>query len=411
MTANLDGGGPEVTSTKRKSVYRMSAITDGTMKAMKVEEKEEEGVHFPNDLVEKIFLRIPFPSIYKARVLSREWNEKFERLARVVCIEWPALCPAFFDTENNSFLGYDRTRGDWLRMKLSRVQRTLKCLQRETSGKSEFRPSVPCQLDGVLLCDVDDVGSTVRLVNLLTGSTRTIPYPSEASKRENCSFYSSVVIPIENDRYQVVLYGIVKDNKGHYNLERHVFDFDTMSWSSRSLAAYFDCYCKYCAYVDGHMYYTCSMFGIWDSVTLRVASVGFADGHSTIFQREVPFAFDQNTPNGVVRCGSRIIFFAITEEEQDVAVAHLYEVQKRTLRMSQLSIGRLQVFAKGASSPDVIANGNLIFFYGPCCLHSYDLESDAWNSHPIAFPEDFGRTVAMVCPTAFAPGLNPFVTP
>ncbi|KAL2645037.1 hypothetical protein R1flu_012624 [Riccia fluitans] len=391
-----------------------SAITGGIMEAVEVEEQERKGVHFPSHLVEKIVFRIPFPSVFKARALSKKWNESFERMGMAVCKEWPAFCPAFFDTKNCLFLGYDRIRSDWLRMKLNPVQRTLKCFQKPTDSTSELRPSVPCEVDGVLLCEVDEIDSSVRIVNLLTGNTRSIPYPSnirmEASKAGNCSFYSTVIIPVdEGDRYQVVLYGIVYYSKGHYNLERHMFDFDTMTWSSRSLAAYFDCYCKFCAYLDGQMFYTCSMFGVWDSVTLRIASVGFGNGHSTIFQREVPFAVERNAPNGVVRCGCRIIFFAISEE-REVVVAHLYEVNKKSLRLSQLSLGRLQRFTTGAS-PNVFAHKNLIFFYGPSCLHSYDLELDAWNAHTVEFPGEYRRASDTVYPVAFEPGLNPFVIP
>ncbi|KAL2645051.1 hypothetical protein R1flu_012638 [Riccia fluitans] len=383
------------------------------------EEDASVVVDLPDELVDKIISKIPFPNIFKARLLNKNWNEKkFETIATTVCDEWPVLCPAFFDTENNSFLGYDAVESSWMTMELSPVQRTLKCLQRgRDSSMSEFKPSNPCLVNGVLVCEVDFPGSQVRIINLLTGRTRTIPYPpnfdGEDPSTADRSFYSSVV---ETDRNQVILYGIVKESHGLNRFDRHVFDFGSQSWSVRNTAAYFDCNCKHYAYLQGRMYFLCSTIGLWEGVAFHVGCVGFEDEHLLISQREIPLDLERVILSGVLRCGSRIIALVVLGEEEG-DVAQLYEVNTRTLRVSPLSSGLLEGFtgfgdnSVASFPPNVIAHRNIIFFYGHSCLCSFDVESGDWQYHDIQFAEEFRRAGATVCPVAFEPGVNPLVIP
>ncbi|KAL2645039.1 hypothetical protein R1flu_012626 [Riccia fluitans] len=246
------------------------------------------------------------------------------------------------------------------------------------------QPRVPCVVvDGVLLCEVDFLRSRGRIINLLTGRARSIPYPpnmdGELRSTADRSFYSSVV---ETDRNQVVLYGIVKESQGLHRFDRHVFDSGSQSWSMRVTAAYFECDCTHYAYLEGHMYFICSTVALMEEVALHVGCVGFGDEQLRVSQKEILLDMKWAILSGVLRCGSRIIAFVVLGEE-DGDVAHLHEVNTHTLGLSYLSSGLLEGFSgfgpgdNSATSfpPNVIAHRNWIFFYGHSCLCSFDLES------------------------------------
>lgn len=50
---------------------------------------------FPNDLMMKIFGRVPYPEILKVRLLSTEWNRNFRTLVCQASHTWPTYCPLF----------------------------------------------------------------------------------------------------------------------------------------------------------------------------------------------------------------------------------------------------------------------------------------------------------------------------
>ncbi|OAE22449.1 hypothetical protein AXG93_3348s1070 [Marchantia polymorpha subsp. ruderalis] len=84
---------------------------------------------FPDELVEKIISMMPFPSLFKARVLSKAWCSKVAPVVDgnacassfqgqvISCLsKWLSYCPALLNGDR--FIAYDRDLRRWRKMKL-----------------------------------------------------------------------------------------------------------------------------------------------------------------------------------------------------------------------------------------------------------------------------------------------------
>ncbi|KAL2652339.1 hypothetical protein R1flu_020467 [Riccia fluitans] len=352
-------------------------------------EVEELGVTLPEELIEKILSRIPFPYIFKAKLLSRDWRWKFERVCRSACGQWPSYCPAFFDTRSRSFLGYDRARDKWLKQKLNteHTYASLKCLQKPSGGLFWERLPTPCEVEGVLFCRVDIKGRTV-VTNLLTGKSRTIPSPPNTDEfywvDDFFSCFTSIIVPLEPEKYQLVVCGLRRRLSMIYYMRR-IFNFSSMTRSSttvesdvrgESVAA---CSTRHFAYLDGSMFYLCS-----DRTWARTSLVQVNFEQKYLQQVVVPYEALEDrcleTPRGVVRCGSRVIIFTLSIPLVRKTRVHLYEVicESGTLTsINLLSEKTLEFFVFSPRS--IIADRSAIYFYASFYLAYYELESDKWN--------------------------------
>ncbi|KAL2650042.1 hypothetical protein R1flu_018170 [Riccia fluitans] len=90
-----------------------------------------DAFHFPEELVEMIFSKIPFPQLYKVRALSSYWNSNFKLFRELqitpfgvgissVCNNWPTYGPAFVNLsgeyENEiigDMMGFNRRTNSW----------------------------------------------------------------------------------------------------------------------------------------------------------------------------------------------------------------------------------------------------------------------------------------------------------
>ncbi|KAL3698207.1 hypothetical protein R1sor_012283 [Riccia sorocarpa] len=372
----------------------------------------EATVNFPDDLLDIIIPKIPFPYILKARMLSRKWRSKFESFAR--CREWPALCPTFITS--NYLLGFDRATDNWIKMGL-KADSVLKIELEWTRRIRENKRAV----EGVLLCGNDSITRSITIINLLTGGRRTIPY-SHAVDHDFLDYSLDIVsVSPEFDKYQVVLYAIDIQNHG---IRRILYDSRSMTWSSNYMSfRTLDVSYPFFAYLDGCMYFTQSQGG-----PVLLVEANFDSGY--VRQVVIPYDFYDRMVwtvsgcpfhTGVMRCGSRIVVFILSQEPTKT-MAYLFEVtpQLAHLVVIRLSESPLRDFTEGdfdyrndpgAHPAGVVADKDCIYFYGRFYLTSYCLVSDTWNSHRIQFPNDYREASyrLRVCPVSFQPRLNPFI--
>ncbi|KAL2645007.1 hypothetical protein R1flu_012594 [Riccia fluitans] len=375
-------------------------------------EAEEATVSLPDDLLDNIIPRFPFPYILTARMLSRKWRSKFESFAR--CKEWPALCPTFITS--NYLLGFDRVMFNWIKMGL-KADSVLRIELEWTRRLRETRRA----MQGVLLCGNDSITRSITIINLLTGARRTIPY-SHAVDHDFLDYSLDIVyVSPEFDKYQVVLYAIDIHNHG---LRRILYDSRSSTWSSRYLSVRtLDVSHPFFAYLDGSMYYTESQGG-----PVLLVEANFDSGY--VRQAMIPYDFYDRMiwtvsgcpfHTGVMRCGSRIVVFILSQEPTKT-MAYLYEVTTQLVHLGvvTLSESALTDFTEGdfefrndpaAHPAGVVGDNHCIYFYGRFYLTSYDLESNTWNSHPIQFANDYREAShrLRICPVSFEPRLNPFI--
>ncbi|CAM6090409.1 unnamed protein product [Calypogeia fissa] len=142
----------------------------------------------PEDLVEEIVARMPFPSIFKARELSQSWRMKFspmsaqpddddkknaavkfQRLVRALATKWTTLFPVCLD--NPGFCSaYDPHRHKWVRfptpsvpagvLRYVGIEGTLLCLRVVSKDPETPEPKFHARF---------------HVVNLVTGRWKTLP--------------------------------------------------------------------------------------------------------------------------------------------------------------------------------------------------------------------------------------------
>ncbi|KAL3698199.1 hypothetical protein R1sor_012275 [Riccia sorocarpa] len=250
-------------------------------------------------------------------------------------------------------------------------------------------------VEGVLLCGNDSITRSITIINLLTGGRRTIPY-SHAVDHDFLDYSLDIVsVSPEFDKYQILY-----------------MSFRTLDVSY-----------PFFAYLDGCMYFTQSQGG-----PVLLVEANFDSGY--VRQVVIPYDFYDRMVwtvsgcpfhTGVMRCGSRIVVFILSQEPTKT-MAYLFEVtpQLAHLVVIRLSESPLRDFTEGdfdyrndpgAHPAGVVADKDCIYFYGRFYLTSYCLVSDTWNSHRIQFPNDYREASyrLRVCPVSFQPRLNPFI--
>ncbi|KAL3701117.1 hypothetical protein R1sor_019139 [Riccia sorocarpa] len=99
----------------RKTGSSDMAVVDERSRGARVEVLDD-------DVVELIVQKIPFPLVYKACRLSKEWNVKFPAVMKNVCHEWPTYCPSFL-SRKGELIGFDRSDGAWHKLKFDVIEK------------------------------------------------------------------------------------------------------------------------------------------------------------------------------------------------------------------------------------------------------------------------------------------------
>lgn len=68
---------------------------EGGLHILRMPSTMGEHEDFPNELLVKIFGRVPYPDILKVRLLSTEWNSNFRTLVSQASHTWPTYCPLY----------------------------------------------------------------------------------------------------------------------------------------------------------------------------------------------------------------------------------------------------------------------------------------------------------------------------
>ncbi|KAL2611844.1 hypothetical protein R1flu_023536 [Riccia fluitans] len=167
------------------------------------------------DVVELIVQRIPFLLVFKASLLSKEWNSKLSAVMNSVSHGWPTYCPSFL-SRKGELGGFDRSDGAWHRLKFDAIEKL-----NVDNAIGLCGPAPAWALDGILLCTLHetDNGMNATVVNLLSGKQRVIPCPELEGQ---CI---PVISSFGMEDYQLVLLLLEVEEEGFDPLMRtYMFD-------------------------------------------------------------------------------------------------------------------------------------------------------------------------------------------
>jgi hypothetical protein len=213
-----------------------------------LELKKKENL--PEELVEKIVARLPFPSLFKARLLSRAWYFKFPLPSQCVrslspslqnqvtslSSKWVAYCPVFFSQDE--ILGFNRITLRWQHMlTLSYLPVGIGSLV--TSG-------------GSLICVMSesDVGYDVFVTNVLTRSWRKLPARPFSEEPDHVR-----VLPMGPYSYKVLL--VYRRGHGEHGVHTQVYDSSLRNWVVKNSEVDLGTFFVNSAYLDGKLYCMC----------------------------------------------------------------------------------------------------------------------------------------------------------
>jgi hypothetical protein len=175
----------------------------------------------PDALVEQIIAKMPFPSIFRARLLSKSWNARFcsiasqedqekkqtatmfQKMVEESSSKWEAPCPVFI-SEKGECLGYRPDTATWHNMP------SLSFLPERALGTQKNS-----QIEGVLLCTYDayfdrskhlqehDLDGQIYVANILTRSWKQLPPPPDPD-RARMSYFKLVVTDRSSNTYRLI---------------------------------------------------------------------------------------------------------------------------------------------------------------------------------------------------------------
>ncbi|KAL2628767.1 hypothetical protein R1flu_013453 [Riccia fluitans] len=240
-----------------------------------------EECKLPEELVEMIIARFPFPSILKFRCLSTTWldnlsisreprQREFQKQVASVSDRWPSYCPAF--VVEGTILGYNGANQTWTKVVMHPM--TVKHLvSTALCQRLRVYPIPVILFAGALVCQLLTVkhGCQVIVSNVLTGSSvylpRSPPGPQSSGPGVTAVIGESRMFTATATGYEVLLVHTLIDEAlermPQYSLSLHIqhYSSQTNTWKEESVVfdpnmSYEQCIylVKCCSFTDGTVF-------------------------------------------------------------------------------------------------------------------------------------------------------------
>ncbi|BBN13642.1 hypothetical protein MPTK1_6g05210 [Marchantia polymorpha subsp. ruderalis] len=388
----------------------------------------EEHEDFPNDLLVKIFVRVPYPEILKVRLLSTEWNRNFRTLVSQACHTWPTYCPLFTvtvmsrsvrrrigDTSTLYKIGYDCAEGHF--RLLGQINRSKgRAYTRSYSSRcGALLVRVVFQKHRALATVINQVTcqrNRVWFSNLEVGWVQPMVFSVGADHYEIVICHYSRISPV---KFSVTVYKSV--SKDH-TTRSFIFERDFNEWFSPD---------RIFAYDDGVLYLPKPFFRDFEAIqVLQLNMKNGAMNEITVG----PFSYPTCTELAVLLCGSRVMCVLVDRAyEQTIAsVYHVVPVSSESILLSTWQIEHFSIrekvdkirFASNRSSIfitecNIPVNRGSEFREWTFNFRSrtvcYDVDANILTSIDTPFCQYSSKERLEVESCVFEPGLNPLASP
>ncbi|CAM6083954.1 unnamed protein product [Calypogeia fissa] len=229
----------------------VTSPTDQSMKQADMEEEaeEEEGkVILPNELVERILSMVPFPTVFKFRVLAKPWRARLSSISpqdddgtRHLALlfrtqishqssKWKrTFCPFSISENREHFVAFDRSSNRWLRILLPPYLQSkipVQSVFHKVHGNRVRSPHAhDLRMEGALLL-MPISRDALFITNILTRSWRQLPpcpHGTDLGRILLSQTYS--------ESYKVIVMPHERDN--HTFLQ--IYDSNSCAWSTLKL--------------------------------------------------------------------------------------------------------------------------------------------------------------------------------
>ncbi|KAL2621925.1 hypothetical protein R1flu_002130 [Riccia fluitans] len=400
-----------------KQHHRVSPDRDGDdgaktdpaeLKAGSVNDKAQAGekVEIPDFLVEKIFSKVPFPHILKARQLSKEWKSKFSRVAASHSfnpVDFPGQFPAFYNKERAEVQGFEPCQDCVIRIEAVSTD----------AGEFDFKTAGCGSL--MLVLELNFNQPVAYVTNLLSRQIRSIRCPVDAHQQLSFCFLSSspLLVPLGTDAYAVILWfwdigtGFVRKNTNFM-----VYHSQSETWTTNSFEGDGLEGCGLGAYMNGRVY----------CVLDRSKLVQF--NIDTGYMKETAMKASSASRDNVlvrcstVRCGPNIVVVMFEHGGREFCIS-MAQLDPENLTLLELSRYEVHFRDNESDSPvsydcdyPVIASSNCVYIMHLDLrqLIIYNIICNTWSSTS-SIPEKFFEKPVRENVFIFEPKLNPYIRP
>ncbi|KAL3692715.1 hypothetical protein R1sor_006366 [Riccia sorocarpa] len=407
----------------------------------------------PEELVEKIVSLMPFPSILKARMLSKAWAAKFQSLqeepsasGRMSCetgeedqgslktsaavtpllrlvmetsSTWDSFCPAFLLRDSFDVIAYSRRTNSWKRI------HSLSYLPHDF-----VRQDITAE--GSLVCGSVVEECNVRehnlyVTNVLTRAYRVLPLPPNMTP-VGCKH----LLQQGADGYTVVVFSLDPHCRQNdpYTFDAQVYNSKIHTWKTTKVTIEHDFYMspQCSAYLNKTLYIVSRHgLGVLSSGEIGILALNVEDLSWEMFYMSFPSLSRPCTSVTMVLCGGQILVVLSLDVEPPrtwlnlwdkrhrmVSCQHSLLVMKVDLKNRQLALltqGPPVHLSSGPVHNNPVTDGKYIYFGAKTSgsVVAYDVERDEWSSIPsmarsIRINRGFQWNAF-----SFRPGLNSFL--
>ncbi|BBN20679.1 hypothetical protein Mp_zg00110 [Marchantia polymorpha subsp. ruderalis] len=380
----------------------------------------------PNDLMMKIFRRVPYPEIVKVRLLSTEWNSNFRTLVSQTCHTWPTYCPLYTvkvkkRTEdgrrgcvaNLYKVGYDCAEGHFRILGETNL----------SYGRA-FSRSDSSSRCGALLVRVvfQEHRALATVINHVTGQRNHVWFSNLEAER-----HRPRVFPVGAEHYEIVICHYTTWDLGKFSVTVYKSvskDHTTRSFSFDDAREPLSFYVgRLLAYDDGVLYLP--KFYLGYITVLRLNMKKGAMSEITVG----PLAHTTLTKPAVLLCGSRIVCVLVDKRWNEQPIARVYHVVPVSSESILLSTWQIELFSTAGLLDEIsFASNRSSIFITQCNIPvirgsgfrertfrsrtvCYDVDANVWTSIYTPFCEYSSEERLKVESFVFEPGLNPLASP
>ncbi|KAG6557751.1 hypothetical protein Mapa_000518 [Marchantia paleacea] len=409
----------------------------------------------PDEILEKIFARLPLKKVMQVCLLSHSWAKKvsslsFQAEVRRYSANWRSLCPLHYSDSSLKLRGFDRCAMEWQdALSLSYLPEHIRkdcVLKFLPIAHNDTRRSFQ-SVAGSLLCflQVDADASNNLVIHMTNPMNRSLKKLPPVVKVRPSQLYSVKVVPVGFYGYCVIVLELdtmhperVSSDSERYPIRVYVYDSGLESWTPKR--AFTSLPNKWCCrsieYFQGSiymLYHNCLQshgeLSRAERVSDNVLRLGVYDVESEKWRQvslpvRYPYSFSNSS---LCVCGSSLLMVAIEEFylpviEYDGKRVSTGSIRKNSIRISKLDSDTQQFKEICRGPPEDIEKEYLsgkfyhdeesIFFsaLGKTTVVAYNVCRQVWLTQPILGDERSKySTYYGFLQHAYQPGLNPFV--
>ncbi|KAL2621201.1 hypothetical protein R1flu_001406 [Riccia fluitans] len=384
------------------------------------------------DLVEKIISMMPFPSIFKARVLSKAWALKyqgkedlglspFQEQVHALSSRWETFCPAVLKKDTSEVIAYCPSSNCWQKMaSLAYVPGDFSTQDLITEG------SLIC---GFVVSESSKHEHNLYVTNVLTKAYRVLPV------RPNMTYIGCRhLLHRGSDGYTVVVFSLDPHFRtiDEYIFDAQVYDSKTRAWKTTKVTVENDFYMspQCSAYVNDTLYILSRhTLGVLTSGQIGMLALNVQDMKWERYTLSFPPLNRPCTSVTLVLCAGQILVVVSLAVEprsewDDYDVMRLcygnaqeslvvMRINPETRRLSVVAQGPPEGLCNGAVHNNPVTDGTYIYFGAKTSggsVVAYNVEKDEWSKIPSFSRGGSGMNWGFQWSAfSFRPGLNPFL--